>query len=45
MVEVVAPADRLILVVGDRKSVEPELREAGLTKIQAVTYDGRPVGK
>jgi len=45
MTEVVAPADRLILVVGDRKTVEPELRRAGLTKIRVVTHDGKPAGK
>ena len=45
MTEVVAPAERVILVVGDRKTVEPELRKAGLTKIQVVTYDGKPAGK
>src|SRR5262249_39963214 len=42
MTEVVAPADRVIPVVGDRKAVEPELRKAGLTKIQVITYDGKP---
>jgi zinc protease len=43
MTEVVAPADRVILVVGDRKAVEPELRKAGLAKIRVVTSDGKPV--
>lgn len=42
MAEVVAPAERLILVVGDRKTVEPALRKAGLSRIQVVTHDGTP---
>jgi zinc protease len=45
MTEVVAPADHFILVVGDRKTVEPELTKAGFQKIKVITYDGKPVGK
>ena len=45
MTEVVAPADRFILVVGDRKTVEPELTKAGFKAIRLITYDGKPVGK
>jgi predicted Zn-dependent peptidase len=42
--EVVAPADRFILVVGDRKTVEPELTKAGFKAIKVITYDGKPIG-
>ena len=45
MTEVVAPADRFILIVGDRKTVEPALKKAGFTKIKVITYDGKPVEK
>jgi len=45
MTEVVAPADRFILVVGDRKTVEPELAKAGFKAIKVITYDGKPAGK
>jgi zinc protease len=41
MSEVVAPAERIILVVGDRKTVEPELRKAGMDRIKQVTIDGK----
>ena len=43
MTEVVAPADRLILVVGDRKTVEPELLKAGMDRIKPVTIDGKVI--
>ena len=45
MTEVVVPADRFILIVGDRKTVEPALKKAGFTKIKVITYDGKPVEK
>ncbi len=45
MAEVVAPAERIILVVGDRKTVERELRKAGMDRIKAVTIDGKAVPK
>jgi zinc protease len=44
MTEVVAPAERNVLVVGDRKSVEPELKKAGFKSIKVITYDGATVG-
>ena len=45
MTEVVAPAERFILIVGDRKTVEPALKKAGFTNIKVITYDGKPVEK
>ena len=42
MTEVVAPADRFILVVGDRKTIEPALTKAGIKAIKVITYDGNP---
>jgi anti-anti-sigma regulatory factor len=38
----IAPAERVILVVGDRKALEPNLRVLGYTKIKAVSHDGVP---
>jgi zinc protease len=43
MTEVVAPAERVVLIVGDRKAVEPKLRGLGYAKIQFVDHDGKPV--
>ncbi|WP_435006437.1 M16 family metallopeptidase [Tundrisphaera lichenicola] len=43
MIEVVAPTDRAILIVGDRKSVEPRLKELGFRDIRPVDPDGKPV--
>ena len=43
MAEVVAPKERVILIVGDRKSVEPKLKELGYTKIKRLNPDGIPV--
>jgi zinc protease len=40
---VVDPAERTILVVGDRRSIEPELRKLGFREIRLVTPDGKPV--
>jgi hypothetical protein len=45
MAEVVARGERFILVVGDRKIVEPELRKAGFKNIKVITYDGKPLGE
>jgi zinc protease len=42
MTELVAPSERFILVVGDRKVIEPALRKAGFTDIHTLTTDGRP---
>jgi len=44
MAEVVAPTQRVVLVVGDRKQVEPKLRALGFDKVRAVTADGAPAG-
>ncbi|QEH36996.1 Peptidase M16 inactive domain protein [Aquisphaera giovannonii] len=43
MAEVVAPSGRYILVVGDRKAVEPQLRNAGFRNIRPITHDGSPI--
>jgi zinc protease len=45
MAEVVAPPERVILIVGDRKTVEPKLKALGYAKIKAVNYDGVPTEK
>jgi zinc protease len=45
MTDVVSPAERFILVVGDRKAVEPELKKAGMDRVKPVTIDGKPVKK
>ncbi len=42
MADVVAKGNRVILVVGDRKSVEPELKKIGFTDIRMLTPDGKP---
>jgi zinc protease len=42
MVEVVAPAARVVLVVGDRRAVEPKLKDLGFRKVRLVTPDGLP---
>jgi zinc protease len=44
MAEVVDRSVRTTLVVGDRKTVEPQLKEQGFHTIRAVTPDGRPAG-
>ena len=41
MAQVVATNERVTLIVGDRKVVEPKLRALGYAKIQPVTYDGQ----
>lgn len=45
MAAVVAEKERVILVVGDRKTVEPKLKELGYAKIRLLTTDGKPVAK
>jgi hypothetical protein len=39
MATVVEPAERVILIVGDRKLVTPKLEALGYTKIRPVTFD------
>lgn len=43
MADVVAPKERVVLIIGDRKSVEPKLRELGFNKIKLLSPDGLPV--
>ncbi len=43
MNQVVAPDERTILIVGDRKSVEPKLKAMGFKDIRIVDPDGKPV--
>jgi zinc protease len=45
MVEVAAPAERTILIVGDRASVEPKLKAQGFRDIRLVNPDGKPLGR
>ena len=45
LVEVVKPEDRVILIVGDRKTVEPKLVELGFKTIVPVSVDGKPLAK
>lgn len=45
LVEVVKPEDRVILIVGDRKTVEPKLVELGFKTIVPVSVDGKPLVK
>lgn len=40
MAEVVAPKERVVLIVGDRKLVEPKLKELGYTYIKNLSVDG-----
>ena len=42
MAKVVAQGDRVILIVGDRKAIEPELKKLGYDKIRLLTPDGKP---
>lgn len=42
MAAVVAPAERTVLVVGDRRAIEPKLKELGFREIRVVTPDGLP---
>ena len=41
MAKLVATSERVILIVGDRKVVEPKLRALGYSKLQPITYDGQ----
>ena len=43
MADVVAPAERVVLVVGDRKAVEPALKKLGYATVRVINYDGEPV--
>ena len=42
MAEVVADPERVVLIVGDRKSVEPKLKALGFNKVRMLTTDGKP---
>lgn len=42
MRELADPAPRIILIVGDRKEVEPKLKELGFDKIVLLNSDGNP---
>ena len=43
MTEVVAPKERIILIVGDRQTVEPKLRAIGFKEIRMMSVDGEPL--
>ena len=43
MKRVVDPNERVILVVGDRKSVEPQLKAAGVKTIKLLDSEGKPL--
>ena len=43
MKEVTEPSEIRILVVGDAKSVVPQLKEAGFVKVELLDSDGRKV--
>ena len=45
MAEVVDPVDRTTLIVGDRESVEPQLRAIEGVEVRRVTPDGRPADR
>jgi zinc protease len=45
MTEVVEPKERVVLVVGDRASVEPKLKALGFREVRLVTPDGEPAAK
>jgi zinc protease len=45
MTSVVDTKSRTILVVGDRKAVEPKLKQLGFKEIRLITHDGKPVEK
>jgi predicted Zn-dependent peptidase len=44
MAEVLAPSERYVLVVGDAKSLVPELKKAGFDRVRRITYDGKTPG-
>jgi zinc protease len=41
MAKLVATSERVTLIVGDRKVVEPKLRAIGYSKLQPISYDGQ----
>ena len=43
LAEVVDPKDRVTLIVGDRATVEPKLKELGYTEIVPLDVDGEPI--
>lgn len=45
MTEVALPRERFLLIVGDRKAVEPQLSKAGFKEIKVITYDGKEIDK
>jgi zinc protease len=45
MTEILAPAERYILIVGDRKALEPALKKAGFEHVKCITYDGKQAEK
>ncbi len=45
MAQVLAPKDRVVLVVGDRKVIEPKLKSLGFREVRVVTPDGKPAAK
>ncbi len=45
MVDVVAPAHRTTLIVGDKASVEPRLKAMGIKEVREVNADGKPKAK
>jgi zinc protease len=45
MGEVVARDERVTLIVGDRKVIEPKLKETGYSRIQPITYDGEKLAE
>lgn len=45
MLEILTPAERTILIVGDRASVEPKLKALGIREVRLVDPDGQPLAK
>lgn len=41
MARVIEPRERVVLIVGDRQSVEPKLRDLGYNQIEFIDYNGR----
>ena len=42
MIEVIDPARRVILIVGDRAAIAPKLKAAGIKEIRVLNTDGKP---
>ncbi len=42
MAEVAGPKERVVLVVGDRKAIEPKLKALGFKEVRVITPDGKP---